>query len=183
MHYQPVYTAAVRNPLQHLVDKFPIVGASSTCFLDLGCGRGKALHVARSVLQHASLIGIDLHPNLLADAGRNLGLGVTGEERKIKIGGYIVDTPKIKLILNNVNDVSYDTVLSPYDAVIVFNKNSFDKHTTENTLAKIVSACRGKSVFYIYNNPVFEASFEKFPCVFEMTGWHKNWNTKVFKIY
>lgn len=183
MHYQPVYTSAVRQPLMHLVAKFPVVGASSTCFLDLGCGRGKALHVARSVLQHTSLIGIDLHPGLLSDAGRNLGLAVADENGNRENGGYIVDKPKIKLILSNVNDVSYDAVLAPYDVVIVFNKNSFDKKTTENTLAKIVSACREKSVFYVYNNPVFEASFEKFQCVFEMTGWHKNWNTKIFKIH
>lgn len=73
MHYQPVYTAAVRRPLQFLVRNFPVVGASSACFLDLGCGRGKALHVARSTLQHVTLVGVDLHPILLADAAKNLG--------------------------------------------------------------------------------------------------------------
>jgi SAM-dependent methyltransferase len=181
MHYQPVYTSAVRKPLQHLVANFPVVGASSACFLDLGCGRGKALHVARAVLQHVSLIGIDLHPKLLADAGENLGFTVSGAEGPGK-PGYILDAPKAKLVLKNVNDVPYDIVLAPYDVVIAFNKNSFDRQTTEGTLGKIAAACKGKSAFYVYNNPVFEESFKNYSCVFEMTGWHKNWNTKTFRI-
>ena len=65
MHYQPCYTASVKKPLKYLIEHYPICGAPSTCFLDLGCGRGKALHITRSVLQHITLIGIELHPELL----------------------------------------------------------------------------------------------------------------------
>jgi SAM-dependent methyltransferase len=169
MHYQPVYTDAVRRPLRHLVANYPIVGASSACFIDLGCGRGKALHVARAVMQHVSLIGVDLHPDLLNDAARNLGVASH-------------KTPKVKLILSDVNAVDYAATLASFDVVIAFNKNSFDKATTENTLAKLKDACKGKALFYVYNNPVFSESFAAYQCIFDMSGWHKNWNTKTFRI-
>lgn len=166
MHYQPVYTSGVRDPLRHLVANFPVVGASSTAFLDLGCGRGKALHVARAVLQHTSLIGVDLHPELLADAGRNLGVAVPSNVAGVPVGGSLVDSPKVKLILNNVNDVDYAKLLAPYDTVIVFNKNSFDRFTTENTLAKIVAATKGKSVFYVLQQPGIRSELRLFPVRF-----------------
>ncbi|HSV30200.1 MAG TPA: hypothetical protein VLL76_11610, partial [Candidatus Omnitrophota bacterium] len=89
---------------------------------------------------------------------------------------------KLKLIRSNVNDVDYGALLAPYDVVIVFNRNSFDKKTTEQTLNKVKEACQGKTFFYVYSNPVFEASFAGHECVFAMQGWHKGWNTKVFKV-
>lgn len=176
MHYQPVYTAAVRRPLEFLAHNYSVLGASSTCFLDLGCGRGKALHVARSVLQHITILGIDLNTHLLEDAAKNLNVNghAAGAERQ--------NNAKLKLIASNANGVDYETLLSPYDAILVFNKNSFDKKTTENTLDRIRQCTIGKTVFYIYSNPVFEASFGEFPCVYSMSGWHKNWNSKVFAI-
>ncbi|MDX2224348.1 MAG: class I SAM-dependent methyltransferase [Rhodospirillaceae bacterium] len=180
MHYQPVYTSAVRKPLRHLVASYPILGASSTCFLDLGCGRGKALHVARSMLQHATLIGMDLHPALLKDAARNLGLtGPTNGARLAR--GDVIDAPKIKLICNDVNAVDYAALLASFDVIVAFNKNSFDLATTERTLRLLRSAAGAKKwLFYVYSNPVFEHLFAGDHCVFTMTGWHKNWNTKVF---
>lgn len=171
MHYQPVYTSAVKQPVLDLVRHHPVVGASSTCFMDLGCGRGKALHVAKSALQHVTPIGVELNRELLADAKNNLA--------KITLGPS--DSKGI-YVNDNVNSVDYSELLSPFDVVIVFNKNSFDKATTENTLHQIKKACVNKSLFYIYSNPVFEDSFQPHECVFAMQGWHKNWNTKTFKI-
>jgi len=171
MHYQPTYTAAVKAPIKFLANNYQVIGASSACFLDLGCGRGKSLHVARSCLKHFNLLGIDINPILIKDAAQNLGVGE---------GSYL--KAKQVLIAGNVNDVDYGELLSPYDVIVVFNKNSFDKRTTENTKKLIGDASIGKTLFYIYNNPVFENIFAKDTCVFEMRGWHKNWNTKVFLI-
>lgn len=171
MHYQPVYTAAIKKPLLDLVRNHPVVGASSTCFLDLGCGRGKALHVAKSTLQHVHTIGVELNSELLADARVNVE----------KVLGNSSGT-KASYVESDVNHVDYQSLLSSFDVVIVFNKNSFDKATTENTLKKIKQACQNKVVFYIYSNPVFEDAFDSDVEVFSMHGWHKNWNTKVFKV-
>ncbi len=183
MHYQPIYTAAIRNPLRYLVDNFPVVGASSACFLDLGCGRGKALHVARRVLHHATIIGVDLHADLLRSAASNLRLPVLYKtDGQPKNETYIANESKEKLLCGNVNNVSYDEMLNKFDALIILNKNSFDKYTTENTIKKIRDACNGKSVFYVYSNPVFEALLKGYACIFKMRGWHKNWNTNVFDI-
>ncbi|MCG7537124.1 class I SAM-dependent methyltransferase [Pseudoalteromonas sp. OOF1S-7] len=171
MHYQPVYTAAIKKPLQDMVKNQPVVGASSTCFVDLGCGRGKALHIAKSTLQHIIPIGIELNEELLEDAKKNLA----------SVRSYQKDSHSV-FVNANVNDVDYNDLLADFDVVIVFNKNSFDKATTDNTLRKIIEASKGKSLFYIYSNPVFEDLFVQHQCVFTMKGWHKNWNTKVFKI-
>lgn len=171
MHYQPVYTSAVKRPVLDLIRHYPVVGASSTCFMDLGCGRGKALHVAKSALQHVTPIGVELNHELLVDAKKNLTQITHGP----------LDSKGI-YINENVNNVDYAELLSPFDVVIVFNKNSFDKATTEDTLQNIMKACVNKSLFYIYSNPVFEDSFREHECVFSMQGWHKNWNTKTFKV-
>lgn len=180
MHYQPVYTAAVKLPLQFLVKNFPIVGASSTCFIDLGCGRGKALHVARSVMQHVSLVGVDLNFELLMSAWNNLGCN--NNLNKPSDAHFRDKLNQVDFYNFNVNDVNYLSILKPFDVVIVFNKNSFDRNTTKGTLAAIAEATKDKDVFYIYNNPVFESSFGQFDCIFTMDNWHKNWRTKVFQI-
>ena len=184
MPYQPVYTDSVRTPLMHCVRNHPVVGASSACFMDLGCGRAKSLHVARSMMQHLTLIGVDIHPELVLDSAKNLGFSVSGELDVIEneIGKFYIDEPKVKILCNNVNDVDYEALLKPYDVFIVFNKNSFDKNTTQFTLENIKKAAKGKFFFYIYNNPVFSILLEDYECVFEMKGWHKNWNTKVYKV-
>ncbi len=174
MYYQPVYTSAVKRPILDLIKNHPIIGASSACFVDLGCGRGKSLHVAKSNLQHITIIGIELNEILLNDARINLTSKETGQNT--------CHSTKSSFILANVNDVDYSKLLKDFDVVIVFNKNSFDKNTTLNTFTMIKQACKSKSLFYIYSNPVFEDLFQKYECVFSMKGWHKNWNTKTFKI-
>jgi SAM-dependent methyltransferase len=185
MHYQPVYTAAIRRPLRHLVEQFPIVHTPSSCFLDLGCGRGKALHVAGTLLPHATLLGIDLSPVLLGDARRNLGIPEGPEDENTDVSSASIGGREVKarLICCNVNDVDYGALLEPYDTIIVFNKNSFDRETTENTAEQIRKISARKKLFYIYSNPVFEDLFSDDLCVYQMLGWHKNWNTKIYQIF
>jgi SAM-dependent methyltransferase len=155
MHYQPTYTAAVRDPLRYLAKHFPVIGACSAGFLDLGCGRGKSLHVARGTLLHLNLVGVDVHPQLLRDAAFNLGvIGKTTDTPEPFAGCSCLDQ-KVELRCANVLDVDYAALLAKFDVVLVFNKNSFDKATTARTLELIRAATVGKDVFYIYNNPVF----------------------------
>jgi SAM-dependent methyltransferase len=184
MHYQPTYTATVRQPLKHLVAHFPVVGASSACLIDLGCGSGKVLHIGRSIIHHATMIGVDLHPGLLAQAAQNLGVPSDEGLQKDLSNSVCLryNGSKTKLILGNVGDIPYEDLLAPFDVVIVHNKNSFDKKTTASTLSRITHACTAKALFYLYNNPVFEDLFTAYPCVFQMHGWHKNWNAKVFRV-
>ena len=97
MHYQPVYTAAVKKPILDLIKTHPVVGASSACFIDLGCGRGKALHVARSTLQHVTTIGVELNEILLTDAKNNLE--------------QFNQPDKTQFLYSNVNNVDYKNLL------------------------------------------------------------------------
>ena len=187
MHYQPTYTATIKRPLKSLMRKFPVVGASSTCLIDLGCGSGKVLHIAQSMMIHVNLIGIDIHPQLLSNAASNFRIanrddsGMQFNKLDIK-AKYKSNKAKLQLLLSDVNDVSFEKLLEPFDVVVVHNKNSFDKKTTLNSFQKIRAACEGKSFFYLYNNPVFDEIFDGFQCIYQLQGWHKNWNVKLFKI-
>ena len=142
----------------HLIGHYPILGSTRVAFVDLGCGRGKALHVARRALPRAMIIGIDLVPSLLEDARKNV--------------------PTATLLNSNVLEVDYKDMLRPFDAAVVFNKNSFDRETTRKTLESIRGSA--SAVFYIYSNPVFEDLFARDECVFAMRGWHKNWNSRAY---
>jgi hypothetical protein len=137
-------------------------------------------------MNHATLIGVDVHPALVACAVRNFGLPLpaSADEYGAYTGKieFYADTAKLKLLVGSVSDVAYDDLLAPYDVVIIHNKNSFNQKTTVATLESIRRACAGKTLFYFYNNPVFEEIFSDFPCVFQMKGWHKNWNAKIFKV-
>ncbi len=184
MHYQPVYTAAIRQPLKYLTDNYPILSAPSACFMDLGCGRGKSLHVAGSTHQHLTLLGVDISQMLLMDAAINLGwkdsIPPCGEQVfTTSLRGH---SAQARLVCSDVNDVNYNDLLAPYDVVVAFNKNSFGRKTTQNTAKKIRRASAGKSLYYIYSNPVLEEVFANDTCIFVMRGWHKNWNTKVFQM-
>ena len=116
-----------------------------------------ALPICRA-LPRAKVIGIDLIPLLLEDARRNV--------------------PTAALVESNVLDVDYKSLLNDSDAAIVWNKNSFDRKTTQETLALVRSAA--PTVFYIYSNPVFGDLLAQDECVFTMQGWHKNWNAKAY---
>ncbi len=181
MHYQPAYTSAVTSPLKHLAKSEPSIGASSACYIDLGAGRGKTMHIAKKCIQHLTTIGVDLNGSLLDDAAKNLGFSEPTDfcNKDTDIEDSAI---KSRLIKKDVNHVDYTDILEPYDTVIVFNKNSFDKKTTENTLDLIKKACSEKHLFYVYSNPVFQESFGDAQRIFHMNGWHKNWNTDVFKI-
>jgi len=184
MHYQPVYTAAIRQPLKYLETNYPILGTPSACFIDLGCGRGKSLHIAGLMQEHLTLLGVDISQALLMDAAKNLGWKDPTPpcDAQIFTASLPSHSARACLIRSDVNDVNYNDLLTPYDVVVAFNKNSFDRKTTKNTAENIREASAGKSLFYIYSNPVFEEIFANDTCIFNMSGWHKNWNTKIFQM-
>lgn len=162
VHYQPVYASALKRPLKWLKRyACPSVHGDRVCFIDLGCGRGKALHVARSVLPEAELIGIDLHAGLLKQARKNLGIGP-------------------ELIHADVLAVDYRKLLDPFRAVVAFNKNSFSMEVTAAVVDKLRDAIRGRG-FMIYNNPLYGSLFDD-PHIWQATGWHKNLRTKVWTL-
>ncbi len=160
-NYGPNYTASSERPLRRLISTCPEMGSTRLAFIDLGCGKGKVLHVAKRVLPRAKLFGVDLHPGILETTRKNLGEAAT-------------------LVNANVLDVDYASLLGPQDVIVVFNKNSFDRATVETTLARI-KAC-APAVFYIYSNPVYGDLFACYQEVFSMTGWHKNWQVKAWKV-
>lgn len=181
MPYQPGYTDSLRKPLHYLIRNRPVVGASSACFMDLGVGRAKSLHIARSMMQHVNLMGVELEASLVRDAAKNLRM--TSQKDIDPLTHELSDTNlRIRLVHRDVNDVDYGALLKANDVIIVFHKNSFDMATTGSTLNKIIEGCPGKKIFYIYNNPVFESLLAKYPCIFQMSGWHKSWKTKVFEV-
>lgn len=159
-HYQPNYTASTERPLRSLIANCPEMGSTRLAFIDLGCGKGKVLHVARRLLPRAKLYGVDL------DAG------------VIEVARANVNNACLKN--SNVLDVDFSELLGKPDVLVIFNKNSFDRQTTETTLNRLRGCA--PAVFYVYSNPVYGDLFAPYPCVFETRGWHKNWAVKAWRI-
>ena len=134
--------------------------------------------------EHLTLLGVDISQALLMDAAKNLGWKDPTPpcDAQIFTASLRSHSARACLIRSDVNDVNYNDLLTPYDVVVAFNKNSFDRKTTKNTAENIREASAGKSLFYIYSNPVFEEVFANDTCIFTMRGWHKNWNTKIFQM-
>lgn len=118
-YYQPNYTAATRKPLQYLMRRHHEMGSVRLVFIDLGCGKGKVCHISRGLFPRAKIFGIDLHPKVVEIAKKNL------------------EKTDITIINKNVLEVDYKKLLSGADAVVVFNKISFDKVTTIQSLELI----------------------------------------------
>lgn len=76
--YQPTHERVLR----HLMQALPIDPAEYS-FVDLGCGRGRALLMA-SQLPYRRVTGIEFSPSLCSDASRNIELFRERHERRMR---------------------------------------------------------------------------------------------------
>ncbi len=163
MWYQPTYTSPLVKTFRYL-KKHELRKAAKTLFIDLGTGKGKPCIIASKYLKGCTLIGIDLSQELLDVCKKNLT--VCGAD--------------FTLTRQNVLDTDFTHLFRGYDTVIIHNKNSFDKSITDKVLQNIEAAKNDKTVFYIYNNPIYKELFEDKELLFCLKGWHKN---KMLNLY
>jgi SAM-dependent methyltransferase len=127
---QPSILRRVLNTLPH---------GNDVTFLDLGCGKARALVVA-SEFPFRSLIGVELSPELARIASENV---------QVMTRKFPERTP-----ITIVNTNALDYVL-PEGPLIIFLYNPFGEDVVTSLLAKIETALKDdRSIWVVYSNPV-----------------------------
>ena len=136
------YAGCVASALRRVLKSLPAMDGWS--FLDLGCGKGRALIVA-SEAPFGQVIGVELLPELVEVARRNA--------RRIRSAHP--ERPPITVRQGDASRPSW-----PGGAVVVFLYHPFDDALVQVLKAHIL-ACAEKPVFVIYENPVHGRVFDE----------------------
>ncbi|HEY6887600.1 MAG TPA: hypothetical protein VI300_07470, partial [Solirubrobacter sp.] len=133
-NYQPVHPAAFREFLAHVE-----VRRSTTTFIDLGSGRGRALFLA---VEHgfATAIGIEIEPLHHAIAAANLARYRRRRRRS-----------RIRLLHGDARGVVF-----PSGALVVFMYNPFPREITKAVVDRLCTSLRRdpRPAWLIYEAPV-----------------------------
>ena len=124
-------------------------------FVDLGCGKGRALIVA-SEFSFARLIGIEISPDLAGLARRNAALIARRDPRRAPIEIQVGEATAIR---------------APADRVVYFLYNSFGRALMERLVEGLERQLTNglQHAFLIYYNPVHGGVFDRSP---RLTRWH-----------
>ena len=130
------YLGCVPDTLRRVLAVLP--DPARWAFIDLGCGKGRALAVA-SELPFRSILGIELSPDLVRVARSNARVIARREPGRTRIDLQVGDA--------SVPAIAGPTVLLLY--------NSFDAPLVERLLDTVEAAAAGGSpVLFVYLNPV-----------------------------
>lgn len=132
------YLGVQPSILRRVLDILP--HNEDTTFLDLGCGKGRALVVA-SEFSFRSVIGIEISPELVKVADENARV----------IAQDLPDRRPITVVEGNVLDYAL-----PDGDLIVFLFNPFEEGVITSLVTKIETALvdRASSIWVVYVNPV-----------------------------
>lgn len=154
--YMPVWTSTVRRALRLAT----AVGPRPASFVDIGCGKGKALIVAHEMFDRRTnghvtpvhVAGVEHHQGLAVVAERNLWRR-TGSLGDVRVG----DAARVAL-----DDLP--------DPLIAFLYNPF----TGPVLAEVAQRLSRRMCTVIYVNPVEPEAFtsQGFRQVHHRAGWH-----------
>jgi SAM-dependent methyltransferase len=123
-------------------------------FVDLGCGKGRALIVA-SEFRFARLVGVEISPALAEVARRNAAVIALRDSRRARIEIQVGDATVVR---------------PPAERVVYFIYNSFGRALMERLvdgLERQLASCL-KHAFLIYYNPVYGDVFDRSP---RLTRW------------
>lgn len=118
-----------------------VAGREHFHFIDIGCGKGRALIVAEHC-GFSRLTGIELYPELLKEAAKNV------ENFPMRRTGSV-----ITLLQANALDFEY-----PDEPAVYFLFNPFNSDVLRQVLLRIVQATRSET-YFVYMNPKFAAVF------------------------
>jgi len=154
--YMPVWTSTIRRSLAVALQHMPWPGS----FVDIGCGKGKALIVAHEVFgrrrfrrrEPVHVVGVEHHRGLALVAERNLW------RRERTLGDVRV---------GDATAVSLDDLPDP---IIAFVYNPF----TGPVLAEVARQLGQRACTVVYVNPVEPKAFtaQGFHVVHHHHGWH-----------
>lgn len=111
------------------------------CFVDIGCGKGRAIFVAE-YCGYNHLTGIEMDLQLLNEARNNETIYALKRE-----------TSTIKFVLDNALNVDYKNTPTLY-----FLFNPFNEEVLAKVLDKISAATKSET-WFVYMNPLFLKPF------------------------
>ena len=132
--YNTAYYAISPSTLTQALQRLPIDPALFT-FVDLGCGKGRALLVAA---QHGflNLLGVELSPPLAAIARRNL--------------------PHAQILTADAA-----TVLYPSGPLLLFLYHPFLAPLLRRVLTNLLNQQHGRAIYLLYANPTYPRVFTR----------------------
>ena len=155
---------AIRLPYwRRVISAVPLERSTAT-FVDLGCGRGRALVLAaRSGFRH--VVGVELDEELVADARSNVALWAAQQRDD--------SGPSTELSVLHQDAAAF---APPPGPLLVFVFNSFGPETLRRVLESLQDSRTGTpdETYFAYCNPQHASVFEEFPC-FDRHAVGDNW--------
>nr|WP_277924533.1 class I SAM-dependent methyltransferase [Sphingomonas sp. CROZ-RG-20F-R02-07] len=140
------YAGCVPSALRHVLGTLP--NDHEATFVDLGCGKGRALAVA-SEFSFRAVMGIELNPDLVAVARRNAR----------RVSAAQPTRPAIRI---DEGDASAPAL--PEGDVVLFLYHPFGEPLIRRLTQHLVqSHAPGRVIHVIYENPVHGAVFDDHP--------------------
>lgn len=140
------YAGCVPSVLRWAIESLPAIDGAT--FLDIGCGKGRALIVA-SEYSFARLIGIELNPDVAALAHLNAR----------RVARRHPDRARIDI---RTGDASAPDL--PDSDLVVFMYHPFGRPLVERLCGRLVDGlAAGRSICVIYENPVHGDVFDAAP--------------------
>jgi SAM-dependent methyltransferase len=127
----------------------------SYTFVDLGCGKGRALILA-SELPFKRILGIELAPGLVTVARRNARIISQKHPQRTPIETIKGDATAVPV---------------PEGNLVIFLYHSFGPELVARMLSRVTDAVAGtdRAIFFIYENPVYGAMVD---AIEEFTRWY-----------
>jgi SAM-dependent methyltransferase len=150
--YEAVQPSIVRQALRTLPHPSRL---KEYCFIDIGCGKGRALIVA-SEFPFCKVVGIEISSRLAGIARKN----------SVTICRKFPLRPKIDVVVGNAIDVPLAN-----RKIVMFLYNPFHAELMAQLLGRIESGLKGpiEHMFIVYHNPVAAHVFDFST---ELIRWH-----------
>lgn len=140
------YGGCVASVLRHVLDR--LAPAKSTSFVDIGCGKGRALIIA-SEYPFARIVGVELNPDVAAVARANVR----------RVARAFPDRTAVEV---RVGDASVPDL--PDGDTIIFMYHPFGELLVRRLCDHLAGVAeRGNSLAVIYENPVHGTVFDAHP--------------------
>lgn len=143
------YAGSQPSVVRSALDQVP--GAESCTFIDLGCGKGRALLVA-SERPYRDIVGVELSPALAAIARRNAARLHEAHPLRTRIRVIVGDASAWPL---------------PPGDLVIFMYHPFTEELVAKVVARIEAALSGgnRSIHVVYYNPVAGHRFDASPAL------------------
>lgn len=154
VRYRASYTSEICDALKKVGWMLPLDRAS---FFDLGCGKGKAVLLARKLCPFERVVGVDYYARFIDVARRNV--------EKMELDNIELHHGNAE----NFTDFSATSIVYMYNPFDDYIMRQVRQNIERNTNRCIV----------IYNKPVHIDVFDGWNTVERKSGWNVDWETAI----